>query len=213
DFEQAIAHTGTKFRANVARRMRNLERTGPVRLVRTEEADPEWLDRFFTLEATGWKGRQGSAIACDLTRRAYYEALAAEAARHGYLTLYALECGVEPIAMHFGLTINGRYLVPKLAYDETRHEFGPGHLLIREILRDGVARGLTEFDFLGDTAPWKREWAPAERAYYHVYIFGNNAMGRLAHAVRFRLLPTGRRIQSKLLLPFAIQSLPSSVLN
>ena len=97
-----------------------------------------------------------------------------------------------------GLTVGNRYLVPKLTYDETRHEFAPGHLLVQEVLRDCVARGLSEFDFLGVAAPWKMEWAPAVRTFHHSYVFARGMTGRSAHTVRFRLLPAGRRLTSDL---------------
>jgi CelD/BcsL family acetyltransferase involved in cellulose biosynthesis len=140
--DQAIAHTGTKFRANVRRRMRNLEKLGEVKLVRHDDADPAFLERFFAMEAAGWKGERGTAIACNPSHRACYETIARVAARRGYLTLYALECDGDPVAMHFGLTIGGRYLVPKLTYDETRHEYAPGHLLVQEVLRDSRTDGV-----------------------------------------------------------------------
>ena len=175
--------------------MRHLEKLGPVRLVRLDEADPVWLDRFFQMEAAGWKGKQGTAIACSPQSRAMHEAFAREAARFGYLTLYSLECAGEPVAMHFGLTMHGRYMVPKLTFDETKAEYSPGHLLLQEILRDCVDRGLVEVDFLGNTDDWKERWGKDIRIYHHTYIFGSGMAARAAHAWRFRLLPAGRRLR------------------
>ncbi len=198
NLEAALAHTQAKFRANVRRRWRNLEKQGPVRLVRHETAEPELLSRFFAMEAAGWKGQEGTAIACNPHSEAFYTSLAAEAARHGYFTLYALLCGEEPVAMHFGLTANGRYLVPKLTYDERWHTFAPGHLLVYAVLQDCFACGLREFDFLGNAMPWKMEWAPATRSFYHGYIFAPTPAGRAGHSVRFQLLPAGRRLRDRL---------------
>ncbi len=196
--DAALAHTNAKFRANVRRRRRNLEKVAPVRLARYDTADPDLLARFFAMEAAGWKGQEGTAIACHPERQAYYAALAHEASRYGYFTLYALMCGDEPVAMHFGLTHNGRYSVPKLAYDERWHTFAPGHLLVDAILHDCFTRGLQEFDFLGSAMPWKMEWAPATRPFYHCYLFAPTPAGRAGHSVRFQLLPAGRRLRDRL---------------
>lgn len=196
--DAALAHTNAKFRANVRRRLRNLEKVAPVRLVRYNTAEPDLLARFFAMEAGGWKGQEGTAIACDPERQAYYSEIASQASRYGYFTLYALKCGDDPIAMHFGLTYNGRYSVPKLAYDERWHAFAPGHLLVSLILQDCFARGLQEFDFLGSAMPWKMEWAPATRTFYHGYLFSPALPGRAGHFVRFRLLPAGRRLRDRL---------------
>jgi CelD/BcsL family acetyltransferase involved in cellulose biosynthesis len=196
--DAALAHTNAKFRANVRRRLRNLEKVAPVRLARYDTADPDLLARFFAMEAAGWKGQQGTAIACRPERQAYYTAIAHEASRYGYFTLYALMCGDEPVAMHFGLTHNGRYSVPKLAYDERWHTFAPGHVLVSFILHDCFARGLQEFDFLGSAMPWKMEWAPAVRTFYHGFLFSPTLAGRAGYRVRFEFLPAGRRLRDRL---------------
>jgi CelD/BcsL family acetyltransferase involved in cellulose biosynthesis len=193
DFDAAVAHVNAKFRSTVRRRMRHLEKLGPVRLVRLEQADPDWLDAFFRMEAAGWKGKQGTAIACSPESKALHEAHAREAARLGYLTLYSLECAGEPVAMHLGLTMNGRYMVPKLTYDEAKSEYSPGHLILQEIFRDCVARGIAEVDFLGNSDDWKERWGKEVRVYRHSYIFRRGIAARSAHALRFRILPVGRR--------------------
>jgi CelD/BcsL family acetyltransferase involved in cellulose biosynthesis len=187
--DAALTGTSAKFRANLRRRMRNLELRGPVRLTRTTDADPEWLANFFAMESAGWKGAGGSAIASNPRDVAHFRALATVAAATGTLSLYSLECDGVPVAMQFGLVAGGRYMVPKLAFDERFHEFAPGHLLVREVIRDCLARGLTEFDFLGDMAPWKREWTSQVRQSYRITIFNHTAAGRAAHMARFRAGP------------------------
>ena len=48
-----------------------VEATGAVRLIRLERAEPEVLERFYRLEAAGWKAARGTAIACDARTRAH----------------------------------------------------------------------------------------------------------------------------------------------
>jgi CelD/BcsL family acetyltransferase involved in cellulose biosynthesis len=186
----------------VRRRRRQLaEEYGPVRLVRREAADPAWLERFFRLEAAGWKGRAGSAIACVPRQRAHYEAVAAAGAEHGWLALYELECAGEPVAMHFGLEAGGRYQVLKLAYDEAAGRRSPGQVLVAEILQDCVARGLTEFDCLGKEDDWKGRWASGVRPYYRVVVYDDGIAARAAYGsrhLRYRVLPVGVRVARRL---------------
>ncbi len=197
-FEAATAQVNAKFRSTVRRRKRRLEEIGPVQLRRIENADPAELDRFFALEASGWKGRNGTAILSDPAQDAFYVELARETAARGYFTLYSLECVGEPVAMQFGMTLNGRYHLPKVAFDETKAEFSPGHVLMQEIIRDCAERGLTEIDFLGNADNWKARWANTDRAYERLSIFRPSLAGRLGHTIRFRLLPTANCIRAKL---------------
>jgi hypothetical protein len=40
------------------------------------------------------------------------------------------------------------------------------------------------------------EWAPAVRTYHHCWVFNRGVTGRSAHALRFRLMPAGRRFSN-----------------
>lgn len=197
-FESATAHVNTKFRSTVRRRKRRLEETGPVQFRRIEAADPAELERFFALEASGWKGRNGTAILNDPAQHAFYAELARAAAARGFFTLYALECDGRPVAMQFGVTLNGRYHLPKVAFDEAMGAYSPGHILMQEIVRDCAERGLTEIDFLGNADDWKARWANTERIYDRLSIFRPSLAGRLGHTVRFRLLPAANRLRRTL---------------
>jgi CelD/BcsL family acetyltransferase involved in cellulose biosynthesis len=188
----------SKVRANLRRRMRNLEKIGPVELKRWTEFSSDRFDQFLELEHGGWKGRNGTSIRSNPRDVGYYRALAQGAARNGYLAMYALECDREPVAMHFGITDGHRYLVPKLAFSELHHEFAPGHLLIQEVIRDLAARGFTEFDFMGDAMPWKLEWTDQLRTYHRVHIFNRTVAGHLAYRSRYTVLPRAQSLRRRL---------------
>jgi hypothetical protein len=64
---------------------------GPLTAVQHRVADPVTLERFYELEGSGWKGRSGTAIACDSQTREFYDAIARAAADFGYLSLDFLE--------------------------------------------------------------------------------------------------------------------------
>jgi CelD/BcsL family acetyltransferase involved in cellulose biosynthesis len=100
--------------------------------------------------------------------------------------------------MHFGLTIHTRYSVPKLAYAEDLHEFAPGHILVHAVLEDLLARGVDEFDFLGNQMDWKREWTPLVRQYQRVHIFNRTTCGIAAARMRYSLLPRVRQMRNRL---------------
>jgi CelD/BcsL family acetyltransferase involved in cellulose biosynthesis len=171
------------FRHNLRRRVRKLPSEPKLR--RVERADPEALQLFYEIERSGWKGADGGAIACNPQTLKFYDEIARMADRFGYLTLYFLEVGGKTIAAQFGLTYNGRYFVPKCAYDESAQNFSPGHLLVNSILRDCSNRGLTEFDFLGPWMEWKANWTPLSRPHNTFLIFRDTVSGSAIHAAKF----------------------------
>lgn len=185
--DEVMARTGSHFRANLRRRTRRLAETGPLRLRKIDAADPEELGRFYDLEKRGWKGAKGTAIACDRRTLQFYGEIAAWGAKEGILSLRALMAGDSVIAMHFGLTAGGRYLLPKPAYDPAHASCSPGQILLHEVLRDSIDRGLRELDFLGPWMDWKADWTKEVRPHDWHYVFRRGPLGVALHAAKFRL--------------------------
>ena len=183
------------FRSKLCRRRRQLEQAGPLAQWRNTEANPEALRAFFALEASGWKGRRDSAVACQPQLEQFYTEIAWAAARYGYFSLDGLESGGELVSAHFGMRYRGRYFLPKAAYNENYRRFGPGLLLVEAILRECQARGMREFDFTGPWAQDETQWSLKTRDQHFSYIFHRRVYGALLHGVRFRL----RRAAKKLL--------------
>jgi CelD/BcsL family acetyltransferase involved in cellulose biosynthesis len=182
------------FRRNLHRRWRKARENSEVGLKRVDCADPAMLKTFFDLEAAGWKGKEGTAIACSEPTRNFYNEIARVASACGYFSLYLLQFGEIAVAGHFGLSFGQRYYSPKVAYNEAFSEFGPGHLMVDAILRDVHSRDFREFDFLGPWMDWKGEWARAGRIHYSCYIFRPGLFGQSLHAAKLRLFPALRRI-------------------
>ncbi len=197
--------TSSKFAANLRRRMRRLQEGGAVSVRRLgpggadlEDVDAleAFLGRFLALEAAGWKGRRGTAIAQDPRTLAFYRGLARAAAREGWLALRALEVEGRPVAMHLGLVHRGVYSLPKPAYDEVFAACSPGQLLLREVRAECEALGLAELDLLGPDMPWKRDWQPELRPHDWLYVYRPGLAGLALHALKHRLKPAAREALS-----------------
>lgn len=83
-------------------------------------------DDFVRLEASGWKGRAGTAIASnDAHRQCFFETSAAFA-EAGRLQLLALEGGGHTVAMQWNLLAADAIFCLKVAYDEKVASCSPG---------------------------------------------------------------------------------------
>lgn len=195
-FEDLLATKSPLFRANLRRRRRQLEKRGVLTVERVTGGGglAERLDEGLALERRGWKGLQGSAMSQSAETRAFYRAVAEEAARRGHLSLFFLRLDGTPIAFHFGLVHDRVYYVPKLAYDETLTKCSPGLVLLEEVIKDGIARGLVGYDFLGDEAEWKEKWSSSQRPSHWLFIYRNTFRGRVLRAAKFDWGPRLRRL-------------------
>lgn len=169
----------SRFRYHLRQGWREINKLGCLRLRRIEHADRAILEHFYGLEQKGWKGRKGTAIACNQQMRQFYDAVARGAEQFGYFSMYSLELNDAMIAAHLAFTYGGRYYPVKVAYDETFSKYGPGHLIIGQVLEECVARGLTEFDCLGDWTEAKAKWTEKVRPHLFCAIFRNTAAGRI----------------------------------
>ena len=125
-----------KKRKELRRQYRRLAEEGTLRFERQREgADLErWIEAFLKLEANGWKGREGSALASDCRTGRMFADMLHGAAEAGVLERLALILDGRPIAMLVNfLTPPGAYSF-KTAYDERYARFSPGVLLQRENL-------------------------------------------------------------------------------
>lgn len=196
------AYQGTlqsKFKANCRRRRRKLEEKGRVTVERVEgglELEAK-LEEGFALEASGWKGQRGTAMARDARTRGFYSELARAAGYGGRLALYFLRLDGRAVAFQYALEYGGRYFLLKPGYDESLGDCSPGQLLMEDVLRDCLTRGLREFDFLGPDMVWKRDWTDTVRRHTWLYVFNDTALGRALCAAKFRWAPVAREVVAR----------------
>lgn len=125
-----------KKRKELRRQRARLAEEGTLSFERIEGAAglAEWTEEFLVLEAAGWKGAGGSALASAPDTRAFFTAALAGAAAAGRLERLALRLDGRAIAMLVNfLTPPGAYSF-KTAFDEAYARFSPGLLLQLENL-------------------------------------------------------------------------------
>lgn len=193
-YDVLATRLSSKFRANLRRRRRRLEERGAVTIERVTGgvALEASLEECFALERSGWKGRRGTAAALSRKTLGFYTGLAHQASRGDYFSLYFLKVAGRAIAAQYGLTRRGVYSLMMTCYDETFGGHSPGHLLMEDVLRDCVRRGLSEFDFLGCDLGWKLDWSPTARAHHWFFIFRDNRLGRTLQKAKFGWIPAAK---------------------
>lgn len=91
------------------------------------------LEAFLTLEAAGWKGRQGSAILHNAKALAYFKSFVPALAWRGQFSIAQFWLDDVLIAAGLIMIQGERAWFYKIAYDENFRAFSPGVLLTREV--------------------------------------------------------------------------------
>jgi CelD/BcsL family acetyltransferase involved in cellulose biosynthesis len=172
-------------RSDLRRARRIAEAIGPVhfevRAPSPGDLSPV-LREAFAVEAASWKGRAGSALACDPVRQAFFRRYADAACRRGILRVGFLRIGTTPVAMQLGVEWGGRFWLLKIGFDEAFSRCSPGTLLMAEMVARAAAQGLSSFELLGVSEPWTRMWTNLERPCVSLRAYPANRTGAVALA-------------------------------
>jgi CelD/BcsL family acetyltransferase involved in cellulose biosynthesis len=185
------------LRSRLRQGERRLNDVGTLSLHTFHRADSGVLQRFYDLEASGWKGQEKSAILCDPRSHQFFSEVAQESEKFGYLVFYFLELDGKLIAAHFGLNYRARYYAPKIAYDENYRQYRVGHLILSKIMRECAKQGIAEYP-MGVIEEWKTEWTKESRARAFHCIFNKGARARLLYLTHFRIKPHLKKLMRRL---------------
>jgi CelD/BcsL family acetyltransferase involved in cellulose biosynthesis len=138
-------NVSAKRRSELGRRRKRLAELGRIEMRELRSADEiaPWSSDFLALEAAGWKGKAGSAMAADPANERFFRRVIADAFAAGRLSFLRLDLDRRPLAM---LTT---FLAPpgafgfKCTFDEDYARFSPGILLqvenLKSLERPGIA--------------------------------------------------------------------------
>ncbi len=197
-WEELLGSLSSGMRAQVRRRQRQLERQGSLsfRVVTGGPTLDNDLDRFLRLEASGWKGRSGTAILSERSTERLYREFAHAAAREGWLRLNLLELDGTLIAGNYDCTFAQAGYLLKTTFSEPHGRLSPGLVLLSEVLQAGIEEGIRGYDFLGDADSYKTHWTSEVRP--RVQVFAYRGLARPGYLYRKTLRPMLKTARARL---------------
>lgn len=200
DWDQYERGLSQNLRKDINRRLRRLNESGDVELEVTSGGDrlEELLAEGFAVEASGWKGRDGTAIASHSNTLGFYSDLARWADSRDELRLAFLRLDGRAIAFIFGLEAHGVHYALKAGYLEDASRFAPSkvqhHLLIERAFRTD----LSSYSFLGASDPYKVRWANDWDELFALQIFSRRPRGLAHWAFERYCKPVARRARNSI---------------
>jgi CelD/BcsL family acetyltransferase involved in cellulose biosynthesis len=179
------------------RRRRRLEERGTLSFAVEDGGErlDALLDEGLRVEASGWKGAEGTAIASRQETRQFYVEVARWAAGQGWLRLAFLRLDERAIAFQF-LIVAGRVASQlKGGYDVDDRKYAPGMLLAQSVLEWVFAEGLESYEFHGVDEAFKLEWAPESRERLAVELFPRSVAGTAGWAAFAHGRPFVKRLR------------------
>lgn len=187
-FEDYWAQRPRKLIQNMRRYLRRLQsEPGGERLVIVDE--PEAIElavvRYGNLEASGWKGREGTALTHGSAQGRFYAEVMRRFAERGEAKVYELWLGDELVASRMLLLRGGMAIMLKTTFHEGFDRFAPGRILLLRTLEDLFTRapgGIAEFYTNADSD--LLAWSTSQRWINHVSLYRHNSVLALFSLIR-----------------------------
>lgn len=127
---------GGDHRRSYTRKRRQLSEKGDVKVAWLGLGDSVegWLKDFLQVEASGWKGKTATAMACHNVDRQFLTDISQEAFARNRLMMITMKLDGKPIASHVGIYAGDGAFAIKIAYDELLGHYSPGILLELEAI-------------------------------------------------------------------------------
>ena len=197
DWEAYWQGVSGNLRHTVRQGSRRLAEMGEVSL--EIESGAERLDDLlaegFEVEARGWKGQRGTAVASDPQTLSFYTEVARWAASRGLLRLAFLRVDGRALAFHFSLESAGKHYLLKPGYDERFRKAGPGTVLTCRMIERAFSLGLDTYEFLGADDEYKMRWASGVHPRVQIQAFATSPTGAIDRNIQTH----GRAIARKVM--------------
>ena len=109
---------------------------------------------------------------------AFYAGIARVFARRGQLTIAFLRARGRRIAGCFALEDAETFHLLNIEHDPEYAHYGPGQLLVREMVLDAARRGLARDHLLGHDTAYKMKWTDKVRPHVEMTIYAPSLRGR-----------------------------------
>jgi CelD/BcsL family acetyltransferase involved in cellulose biosynthesis len=184
-----------RWKAPLEKKRRKMDRDHEAEfaiVVAPADLDAE-LEDGLRVEASGWKGENGTAILSKPETAAFYRAVARDFHARGELRFSRIALDGETIAFDFGLLHGGRLYSLKVGYDERFRSLAPALVMRLSMIESCFELRLRTHELLGDDAPWKSQFSSGARHHVGFFSYSRGLGGGARFAYRSKLRPLLQR--------------------
>lgn len=200
DFDVWRKQNKSRWKAPLEQKRRKMDRDheAEFRLVEPPRDLEAELDVGFQVEASGWKGEEGTAIDSTPETADFYRRIARAFHERGELRLNSIL--LDGDLVFFGLCIlhGNRLYTLKSGFDETYRKLAPGLVSQLVVIERCFELGIDAVELLGEAKGWKMRFASETRPYLWMHAYSGGPLGRARHAYRARLRPLLKHTRERL---------------
>jgi hypothetical protein len=188
-YEQMFQSLPSKLKSNLRRAQKRAADLGGVNYTSAfslPELEQAYIE-FLEVEASGWKGLQGTstAIRLDTQLTSFYRKLMERYSKMGRCEIHIMKHDKKPIAAAFTLITDNTLYRLKVGFNEEYARLAPGNMLHQYLLkRCGDRVGEISYINMISGVSWHTQWRPLKYEVFSLYIYGLTLRGQIAYVRR-----------------------------
>jgi CelD/BcsL family acetyltransferase involved in cellulose biosynthesis len=170
---------GGRHRYNVKHRLDRLVKQRAMRfqLVESEDRRREALATLVALHTKRWSERGGSTALDATNLVAFHEEFSRLALERGWLRLFVMYLGGEPVAALYGFRYRGTFYFYQTGFDPAHGREGVGQATVGLTIQHAIEEGCTEYDMLHGDERYKFDWTHQVRELGRLELYPPSARG------------------------------------
>ena len=187
-----------KFRKSTRNKLNRARKAGSISIEKIERPEElsEALPSIYKISALSWKSKISQAITDIPVQLAFYEFFTPVGAQKGWINIWLLKHGGEPIAFEYHLLHNKTVYPLRADFDERYRHLSPGSILDYNIIKDIFEK--REYQMYYSCAAdyqYLRNWTSDFERLYRVDIFNSRTLSNLLFTGEYKILPQLKKIR------------------
>ena len=197
-WESYLANFSSKDRKNFRSHTKNLNKIGEVHFIHYENNGDEDVSKvmptIIEIFNKRWGAKKKVSPLLLPEKKEFIEEVAKCFQKKNWLDLAILKCNGQIIAYMLGFCYNRKHWAWNTAFDPDFSKFGPGALILKEIIECAFKKNFSEFDMLQGKHLYKSKWARGERKTFEFLIFKKGLFTYIFYLWSVKLRPRLKRL-------------------
>ena len=199
DYDSWRQENKHRWKAPLERKWRKMERDYEAEFTLVEaprDLDAEVAEGL-RIEASGWKGEEGTAIESSPESAVFYREMARAFQARDKLRFSWIVLDGTAISFDFCLLHRNRLYTLKSGYDEDYRGLAPGLVHRLAIIKRCFELGIDEHDLLGDEIGWKTRFSSGSRPHVNLRSYPRGPVGMAKYGYQAKLRPRLKRVRDR----------------
>lgn len=197
-WESYFANFSSRERKNFRLHAKKLNEIGEVRFIHYgnngDEDVSKIIPTIIEIFNKRWEAKKKVSPLLLPEKREFIEEVAKCFQKKNWLDLVILKCNGQIVAYILGFCYNRKYWSWNTAFDPDFSKFGPGALILKEVIEYAFKKNLSEFDILQGKHPYKTKMARGERKTFEILIFKKGLFAYIFYLWTVKLRPWLKRL-------------------